>query len=114
METLIDMAVTNPQDEEVGEVQDVLFTTDGNISGVVLSVGGFLGIGDKLVALPWNAVELQYDEKRMRIAATKDELDAAPPFKTLEQAKAEEQALEVQQEQKQQTEQNLQIQERQQ
>lgn len=109
VETLIGMPVANDRDEEVGEVHDVLFTKDGSMSALVLSVGGFLGIGDKLVALPWDAVDVRYDEERVLIAETRDELNAAPPFQTLDQAQAEAQALEVQQEQQQEMQENLEM-----
>ena len=101
MTDLIGMSVTNPQGEEVGDVQDVLFTKDGSISGVVLSVGGFLGIGDKLVALPWDTVEVNYEEDVALIDMAKDQLETAPPFKTLEEVVAEEEAAKAQQQMQQ-------------
>ena len=106
MTNLIGMPVTNPQGEEVGNVHDALFTKDGKISGVVLSVGGFLGIGDKLVALPWEAVEVNYAEDSVLVDATRDQLGAAPPFKTWEQVVAEEEATKAVETQQQQMQQN--------
>jgi sporulation protein YlmC with PRC-barrel domain len=105
MDKLIGMSVSNSLEEDVGEVQDVLFNKDGSITGVVLSVGGFLGIGDKLVALPWDAVEVQYEEDVVLITATREQLEAAPPFKTLEEVQAEEEAQRAVEQQQQQMQQ---------
>ncbi len=54
-----------------------------------MSVGGFLGIGDKLVAVPWSSVKLDTDGRGAVLAMTKDQLKAAAPFKTKETAQAE-------------------------
>ncbi|MDX1425078.1 MAG: hypothetical protein R3322_18160, partial [Kiloniellales bacterium] len=56
-----------------------------------------------------DAVDVRYDEERVLIAETRDELNAAPPFQTLDQAEAEAQALEVQQEQRQEMQESLQM-----
>jgi hypothetical protein len=57
-----------------------------------VSVGGFLGVGSKSVALPPDRVDISQaygDERVVKIEATKEELSAAPAFKTRETLKAE-------------------------
>ena len=53
---MLDKSVKNHQNETVGEVDDLILSRTGKIQYVVLSVGGFLGIGDKLVAVPFNYI----------------------------------------------------------
>jgi sporulation protein YlmC with PRC-barrel domain len=51
--TMIGDAVRNPQGEELGELEELMIDLDaGRIAYAVLSFGGFLGIGDKLFAIP--------------------------------------------------------------
>lgn len=55
-------AVRNLQDEELGSVEDtILDPRSGEISYVVLSVGGFLGVGQRLVAVPWDELRVAED-----------------------------------------------------
>jgi sporulation protein YlmC with PRC-barrel domain len=53
---IIDETVRNAQGEEVGEVDDMIMSRNGKIKEVVLSVGGFLGTGYRLVAVPFKAL----------------------------------------------------------
>lgn len=70
------------QEQEVGEVDDLLLDKDGKTAGVVLSVGGIFGIGGKQVTLPWDRVTVSKagDKSMIRTAMSKDELEAAPYF----------------------------------
>jgi len=79
----------------LGDVNDLLLDKDGSVGGVIIGVGGFLGIGEKSVAVPFDAIEMQTDDNgkmRLILQATADQLNAAPEFKTLAQVKAEERA----------------------
>jgi sporulation protein YlmC with PRC-barrel domain len=82
------MDVMGPDDKKIGSVSDLLINRDGKIAGLVVGVGGFLGIGAKDVALPFDAFKVvagsngQADQ--LRVATTKDQLDAAPTFKPYE------------------------------
>jgi len=78
--------VTTPAGDELGDVREIAVDTNGRVSYVVLSVGGFLGINDSLVAVPWEAMKSslegeQGDQKKLTLAATKDQLEQAPRFK---------------------------------
>ena len=76
-------------------MNDLLFSKDGSVGAVVVGVGGFLGIGEKNVAVPFEALESRADENgnvTLYINATAEQLDAAPEFMTLAQIQAEERA----------------------
>jgi sporulation protein YlmC with PRC-barrel domain len=88
-ERLIGTSVRNPQDENVGKISDLVLDDKGSVTAAVISVGGFLGIGDKHVAVPWNEVKLQDGGRNAVIAMSKDQLKSAPAFKTREAAEAD-------------------------
>jgi len=67
-------------DTSIGQIEDVLLTLDrATVTGVILSVGGFLGIGDKLVAVPVNEIRVG-PEARFITNLTKEQLANAPAF----------------------------------
>ena len=72
-------SVYDPSDAKIGEVMDVLVTPEGNINALIVGVGGFLGAGEKDVAVPLNAIK--HTEKNGKVYltmnATKDGLKAA-------------------------------------
>lgn len=79
--TLIKNAVKNPQGENLGEIEDFMIDlTSGRIAYAVLSFGGFLGIGDKLFAIPWEAMTLDTEEKCFVLNVDKEILKEAPGF----------------------------------
>lgn len=83
---LIDQSIyssTGDDAEDIGKVTDLIFSKDGMISGVVVGVGGFLGIGEKSVAVPFNLLEFTVaadNTERWVVPTTKDALTAAPDF----------------------------------
>ena len=89
---LVGSKVLGPDGQDVGKVDDLLLDRDQKLVGVIVSVGGFLGVGSKSVALPANRVDISQaygDQRVVKIDATKEELIAAPAFKTREAMKAE-------------------------
>ena len=76
---VIGASIVNDTNETVGKVDDVILGDD-RTAYVVLSVGGFLGVGNKLVALPYEAIR-KTDEKLIMPGGTKDALKALPEFK---------------------------------
>ena len=89
---LVGSKVLGPDGQDVGKVDDLLLDRDQKLVGVIVSVGGFLGVGSKSVALPANRVDISQaygDQRVVKIDATKEELSAAPAFKTREAMKAE-------------------------
>lgn len=81
---LVGINVYNMNNEKIGEIADVVIE-HGSLDGYVLSVGGFLGMGEHYVAVQPSSVAIKYDEStrewRASANATKDQLKAAPVFK---------------------------------
>jgi sporulation protein YlmC with PRC-barrel domain len=75
--TVYDQAGNN-----IGEVNDLIVSGDGNVEAVILGVGGFLGIGEKDVAVNTNAVQMVQDgdTQRLVVQATKETLEGAPSY----------------------------------
>ena len=75
--------VYDPGNNKIGEVDDVLIGADGKINALVIGVGGFLGIGEKHVIVPFSAVKADRKDNKWQLVmnSTKDDLKAAPGFK---------------------------------
>jgi sporulation protein YlmC with PRC-barrel domain len=76
-------AIYDPQNNRIGDVDDVLMSPDGRVNALVIGVGGFLGIGEKHVIVPFNVVKAENKDNKvtLMINSSKDELKAAPGFK---------------------------------
>ena len=73
--------VWNMQDEELGTIQDVMLDiTEGKIRYAVMSSGGFLGMGDRLFAVPWRALKLDKENHRFMLDVDIERLKNAPGF----------------------------------
>ncbi|MGD0012728.1 MAG: PRC-barrel domain-containing protein [Terriglobia bacterium] len=73
--------VVNHQGEDLGKIEELMIDLDrGRIAYAVLSFGGFLGMGDKLFAIPWQAFGVDTDGKRLVLKADKELLKKAPGF----------------------------------
>lgn len=95
---LIDGQIENAAGEAVGKVKDVIVSLDGSVEGVVIGVGGFLGMGEKSVAIEMSSLSVAADEEgnaKLVTAATREDLEAAQAFVTVEQRKAVERSLET-------------------
>ena len=80
-ETLIGNEVYNNKEEHLGEIREIMLdTATGSVAYAVLSYGGVLGLGDKLFAVPWNALTLDTVHKRFLLDVDKDSLAKAPGF----------------------------------
>jgi len=86
---IIGMTVYNAEGDKVGTVHDILLDKEGKATGVVLSVGGVLGVGAKSVGLTWKEIDVKPEQQQVQISYTKDQLEAAPDFKTTEQINSE-------------------------
>lgn len=79
--TLTGNNVINHHDDDLGKVEDLMIDTNsGNVDYAVLSFGGVLGIGDKLFAIPMNAIEINTDKECCVLNVEKDSLKDAPGF----------------------------------
>jgi sporulation protein YlmC with PRC-barrel domain len=75
--------VFDTSDNKIGEITDVIVGHDGKIEGFIMSVGGFLGVGEKNVAVPFDAVASTQRNGNLRLTmnTTKDQLEKAPAFR---------------------------------
>ena len=98
--SLLGVNVSNGE-ATIGEVSDLVVTDDGRVEAIVVGVGGFLGFGEKRVALAWDSVRLtEQDGRRVfLVSATRDQLEGMPEFKTLERQEAEAAAMQQMQSQ---------------
>lgn len=86
MNNYLGKPVVNASGERIGEISEVLFDKSGRITSVVIGVGGFLGVGAKSVALPYQAVTYsdKDGERQIMVPLTKDVLLKAPDYKLTE------------------------------
>ena len=80
-DTLQGDKVKNDAGEDLGEITDIMIDVPtGRVAYAVMSVGGFLGIGDKLFAIPWSAMQLDPENKCFRMNIAKERFEQAPGF----------------------------------
>ncbi len=80
---VIGMTVKNLQDEKLGTVEDLAVDVEsGRIVQVILSTGGFIGVGDRLSAVPPGALHHDVANKVLHLDANKEKLKSAPEFKS--------------------------------
>lgn len=73
--------VRSPAGEDLGKIEEVMLDmTSGKVTYAVLSFGGVLGMGSKLFAIPWSALELDPDNKCFVLDVDKKKLENAPGF----------------------------------
>jgi sporulation protein YlmC with PRC-barrel domain len=75
--------VYDPSDAKVGEISDVLLNKEGKVDAFMVSVGGFLGISEKDVAVPFDAIHATQKDGKWYLTTntTKDVLKNAPGYK---------------------------------
>jgi len=80
-DTLIGDSVVNGADEDLGDIKEIMLDMQtGQVAYAVLSFGGFMGMGDKLFAVPWQALHLDTINKRFVLDIDKQRLQNAPGF----------------------------------
>jgi sporulation protein YlmC with PRC-barrel domain len=80
-DTLIGDSVVNATDDDLGDIKEIMLDMQtGQVAYAVLSFGGFLGMGDKLFAVPWQALHLDTVNKRFVLDIEKERLQNAPGF----------------------------------
>jgi len=83
----VGQAVTNQAGETIGDINDLLFDKSGQTVNVVIGVGGFLGLGEKNVGIPYSTLSFTADSGGKRVVTvplSKERLRAAPDFKPTE------------------------------
>lgn len=79
--TLTGDNVKNPQGESLGDLKEIMIdVASGKIAYGVLSFGGVLGMGNKLFAVPWNALTVDQENKQLLLNESKESLKNAPGF----------------------------------
>ncbi|MGE3274399.1 MAG: PRC-barrel domain-containing protein [Vicinamibacterales bacterium] len=79
--TLIGDEVVNTQGEKLGKIEDIMLDLErGRVAYAVLSFGGFLGMGDKFFAVPWDQLDVDLQAKNFRLDVPKEKLEQAPGF----------------------------------
>jgi len=79
--TLAGDRVRNSAGEDLGKIEEIMIDVEtGRVAYAVLSYGGFLGMGNKLFAVPWQALRLDEGEHEFRLDVDKQKLESAPGF----------------------------------
>ena len=85
--TYMGQSVYNGQNESIGSINDLILQKQGGVVAVVVGVGGFLGMGQKNVAVPFDKISAAQNAQdgtiKLTTTETADALKAAPEFKTL-------------------------------
>jgi sporulation protein YlmC with PRC-barrel domain len=80
-DTLIGDSVVNGAEEDLGDIKEIMLDMNsGQVAYAVLAFGGFLGMGEKLFAVPWQALHLDTVNKRFVLNVAKERLKTAPGF----------------------------------
>jgi sporulation protein YlmC with PRC-barrel domain len=76
-------SVYDPSNSKIGKIDDVLLSSDGRVEALIVGVGGFLGAGEKDVAVSFGAIQktTKNNKTYLTMNTTKDALKAAPAFK---------------------------------
>lgn len=78
---LMDEAVQTPDGENIADSEAFVITPEGQITHMVIGFGGFLGLGEKRVMLPWEAFSISGDDStRFTVNLTKEQVEALPEF----------------------------------
>ena len=81
---LLSKNVVNAANESIGDINDVLIDHEGKVAAVIVGVGGFLGMGEKDVALPYDQLTFSTDTNNNSLIvgtnATKESLETAPEY----------------------------------
>lgn len=78
---VVGVSVENPEGENLGKIEALMLDKlTGTVSYVVLSFGGFLGMGDKLFAMPWYIFNYDPEREKFIISLSKEILKSSPGF----------------------------------
>ena len=77
-------ALYGADDDSIGEVEDLIVTTDGQIEQAIVDVGGFLGLGEHRIAIDFDELQVVRSDDgsdlRVYVSATKEQLEAREPY----------------------------------
>jgi sporulation protein YlmC with PRC-barrel domain len=74
--------VYDPSEHKIGDVSDLMIDINGNVTAAIISVGGFLGVGQKDVVIPFKELQISMRDGKnwLVLNRTKDELKTAPAY----------------------------------
>lgn len=79
--TLMGDRFRNPGGDDLGTLEEIVLDLDrGRIAYAVLASGGFLGLGDRYFAIPWDMISVDTEEKELVVDLDRDRLEDAPGF----------------------------------
>lgn len=78
---LIGRNIKNADGETIGEIKSIYLTKDGRVDSVMVSVGGFLGVGDREVRIAWSDLQITDNGEKVTVNMTKDQLKAKPEYR---------------------------------
>lgn len=81
---LMRQGVLGSNNERIGDISDLLMSQDGQVVAVLVGVGGFLGIGEKNVAIPFDSVQRSPETNQLTVSYSREDLEQAPEFVTLD------------------------------
>lgn len=78
---LIGLRIKNAQGKDIGEIDALMIDPkDGKVTHAVVGVGGFLGVGEKHLVVPWSDVKVSMDHNRMVVTMDQPTLERAPRY----------------------------------
>lgn len=78
---IVSLKVLNNQDQDLGKIHSVmLHKADGKVAYLVLTYGGFLGMGNKLFAIPWSVFKYDASNDCLRLSLSEEKLKNSPGF----------------------------------
>lgn len=83
---LIGRNIKNAEGETIGEIKSIYLTNDGKVDSVMVSVGGFLGVGDREVRIAWSDLRITDNGEKVTVNMTKDQLKAKPEYRYKDEA----------------------------
>lgn len=88
--SILGRAVHDPSGQQVGRIVDVLVDNQGQPRAAVIDIGGFMGIGNRRIAVAWRALRFvpEAERSRIRLEMTADQIKATPDFKLAPRASA--------------------------
>ncbi len=78
---LIGRNIKNANNDTVGEIKSVNLDKDGKVQSVIVGVGGFLGMGEREVALAWSDLQISNNGEQVMVNMTKDQMKGLPEYK---------------------------------
>jgi len=80
LDRLIGQRVTDPQGQELGDVENVLVDPQGKAAALVVEWGGLAGLGANQVAVPWQNVQVSPDGQKVTVNSTREQLEKQPKY----------------------------------